>query len=67
MPCPSAGSARRETAAPTRRRDTGETGVVRVEILAPPPAFNGSTRNGVTTSAWDAYPDGAFRFIVDGK
>jgi hypothetical protein len=34
----------------------GETGVVRVLLVAPPPAFQGSTRNGVTSFPWDAYP-----------
>jgi len=38
----------------------GETGVVKVTIVVPPPNFQGSTRNGVTTSNWDAYP-GAFQ------
>ena len=38
----------------------GETAVVRVQIVAPPASFAGSTRNGVTSSPWGAYPS-AFR------
>src|SRR5262249_9022537 len=33
----------------------GQTGVVRVEIVAPPGAFVGSTRNGCTSSGFGAY------------
>lgn len=42
----------------------GETGVVAVAILGPQPAFTGSTRNGVTTSSWGAFP-GGFKFARD--
>ena len=38
----------------------GERKVVRVTIVTPPPAFQGSTRNGVTSSAYGPYP-GAYR------
>jgi hypothetical protein len=38
----------------------GQTGVVKVTIMAPPLNFVGSTRNGVTSSAYDRYP-AAFR------
>jgi hypothetical protein len=34
----------------------GETGVVKVMIVVPPPNFQGTARNGVTSSPWDAYP-----------
>jgi serine/threonine-protein kinase len=34
----------------------GQTGTVQVKIVAPPPSFRGSTRNGVTSSDWEAYP-----------
>jgi hypothetical protein len=34
----------------------GQKGVVRVTILPGQQAYTGSTRNGVTTSAWPAYP-----------
>jgi hypothetical protein len=34
----------------------GQTGVVRVTIVASPPMFVGSTRNGVTSSPWPAFP-----------
>ncbi|HVX11415.1 MAG TPA: LCCL domain-containing protein [Pirellulales bacterium] len=43
---------------------SGETGVVTVTILGPQNAFAASTRNGVTTSAWGAFP-GAFTFVQD--
>jgi hypothetical protein len=38
----------------------GQTGVVKVTIVAPPPFFGGSTRNGVTSSPYTAYP-GAYK------
>jgi hypothetical protein len=41
----------------------GQTGVVKVEILQSPPSYAGTTRHGVTTSSWDSYPPGAFRFF----
>jgi hypothetical protein len=34
----------------------GETAVVKVTMVAPPAAFTGSTRNGVTSSPYMAYP-----------
>lgn len=40
----------------------GESGVVEVKIVAPPPNFTGTTRNGVTTRNWGQYP-GAFEII----
>jgi hypothetical protein len=40
----------------------GQTGVVRVEIVAPPGAFVGSTRNGCTSSGFGAY-NGAFKVL----
>jgi hypothetical protein len=44
----------------------GETGVVLVTIVAGLPAYTGSTRNGVTTNAWPAYP-AAFTVRSAGK
>jgi hypothetical protein len=38
----------------------GQTGVVKVKIVTPPPTFQGSTKNGVTTGPWNAYP-GAYQ------
>ena len=38
----------------------GERKAVRVTIVAPPAGFRGSTRNGVTSAAFGAYP-GAYR------
>ena len=38
----------------------GQTGVVKVKIVTPPANFTGSTRNGVTTSSWGAFP-GAYQ------
>jgi hypothetical protein len=40
----------------------GQTGVVRVKTLGPQQAFQGSTRNGVTSMAYGPY-NGAFQFI----
>ena len=40
---------------------SGESGVVTVTIQGPQNSFEGSTRNGVTTSAWGPFP-GAFKF-----
>lgn len=41
----------------------GETGVVRVMLMDPPPAFAGSSRHGVTTSAYGPY-QGAYQFVI---
>jgi hypothetical protein len=38
----------------------GQTGIVQVTILAPPPNFQGSNRNGVASGDWGAYP-GAYK------
>jgi hypothetical protein len=38
----------------------GQTGVVKVKIVTPPPQFEGSSKNGVTTGPWNAYP-GAYQ------
>jgi hypothetical protein len=38
----------------------GQTGVVKVTFVAPPAFFNGSTKNGVTTSPYMAFP-GAYK------
>jgi hypothetical protein len=43
----------------------GQTGIVRVTIIAPPPAFAGSTQNGVTSWVYGAYP-AAYQVIVPG-
>jgi hypothetical protein len=40
----------------------GETGVVRVMLMDPPPAFAGSSRHGITTSAYGQY-QGAYQFV----
>ncbi len=34
----------------------GETGIVKVTIVPPPPNFQGSAQNGVTSSPWGPYP-----------
>lgn len=39
----------------------GQTGIVRVEILGPQGNFQGSMRNGVSSSPWGQFP-GAFKF-----
>lgn len=43
---------------------SGETGVVSVCILGPQNSFAGSSKNGITTSPWGAFP-GAFKFQSD--
>jgi hypothetical protein len=42
----------------------GQTGIVRVEVVQSPPNFQGSTKNGVTTSPWEAFPEGSFKFLT---
>jgi hypothetical protein len=34
----------------------GETAVLRVTVVAPPPSFPGSTRNGVTSADYGTFP-----------
>lgn len=41
----------------------GQPGVVRVRVVAPPPQFAGSTQNGLTSSAYGAYPGGGYEFV----
>ena len=41
---------------------SGETAIVAVTILGPQDSFEGSTRNGVTTSSWAQFP-GGFKFV----
>jgi hypothetical protein len=38
----------------------GQTAIVTVDIVAPPPSFGGSEDNGVTSEAWGQFPAGAF-------
>jgi LCCL domain len=38
----------------------GETGIIRVTIVAPPPGFTASTRNGVASNEYGAHP-GAYK------
>jgi hypothetical protein len=40
----------------------GQTGVVQVKVVAPPPAYQGTTRNGVTSNPWGAWP-GAYELV----
>lgn len=40
----------------------GQAGVVKVKVIAPPPVFTGSSRNGVTSGAFGAFP-GAFQVL----
>jgi hypothetical protein len=44
----------------------GETGVVRLKIIPSPPSFAGSTRNGITTSAYGPYT-AAYQILKDGE
>ena len=41
----------------------GQTGVVRVRVMASPPQFLGTPRNGVTSASYATYPSGAFEFV----
>jgi LCCL domain len=41
---------------------TGQTGVVKVQLVAPPPAFAGTTRDGVSSQDYGPFPE-AFRFV----
>jgi len=40
----------------------GKTGLVKVLMVIPPPAFDGTTQNGVTTYAYQQFP-GAFQIV----
>lgn len=40
----------------------GQTDVVKVQLVAPPPAFAGTTRNGVSSQDYGPFPE-AFRFV----
>lgn len=44
----------------------GETGVVRVKIIVSPPSFAGSSRHGITTSAYGPYR-AAYQFVKGGE
>lgn len=44
----------------------GETGVVRVKIIPSPPSYAGSSRHGVTTSAYGTYR-AAYQFVKGGE
>ncbi len=44
----------------------GETGVVRVTIVAPPPIFAGSTQHGISSSPYGPYA-GAYQVVVPKK
>lgn len=41
----------------------GETVGVRVRVVAPPPQFVSAFRNGITSTAYGAYPAGAYEFV----
>ena len=40
----------------------GQAGVVKVRVIVPPPVFTGSTRNGMSSAAFGAFP-GAFQVL----
>jgi hypothetical protein len=40
----------------------GQAGVVKVKVIAPPPVFTGSSRNGMNSGAFGAFP-GAFQVL----
>lgn len=41
----------------------GQTVTVKIRVVAPPGAFGGTTKNGVTTTAYGPYPSGAYEFV----
>jgi hypothetical protein len=41
----------------------GESVVVRVRVMQPPPQFVSSFRNNVNSTAYNAYPAGAYEFV----
>ena len=41
----------------------GQTGLVRVQIVASPPVFTGSALNGVNSGNWGMFPGGAYQFL----
>lgn len=41
----------------------GQTGIVRVKIVPPPPTFSSTSRNGITTHPWSGHP-GAYQIIT---
>ena len=41
----------------------GQSGVVRVRVVASPQQYGGCVRNGVTSSPYGPYPAGAFEFV----
>jgi hypothetical protein len=41
----------------------GETVTVRVRIVQSPAQFNGTVRNGVTSTPYSVYPTGAYEFV----
>jgi hypothetical protein len=41
----------------------GETKVVRIRVVSPPPTFDAGNQNGVPTAAYGAYPAGAYIFV----
>ncbi len=40
----------------------GQTGIVKVEIVVPPPGYTSTTRNGITSNAYGAY-NGAYKIL----
>lgn len=41
----------------------GHVGVVRVRVVASPPQYSGSLRNGVGSAPYGSYPSGAYEFV----
>jgi hypothetical protein len=41
----------------------GKTGIIRVTVIPSLPAYQGSTRNGVTSANYNVYPAGAYRVL----
>jgi hypothetical protein len=41
----------------------GATGAVRVRVVASPPQYIGSLRNGISTAPYGNYPSGGYEFV----
>lgn len=45
----------------------GQTGVVRVKMVESPPAFVGSTRNGITSHPYGPFPQGGYEVLSSAR
>jgi LCCL domain len=45
----------------------GEIGIVRVKVVAAPDSFEGTSKNGVTSSPYGRYGGGAYQILIDAR